>query len=332
MNVTTQEVARMAGRLFLFGFKGAAIDHEIQSFIQRDYLSGVILFARNIETLDQVKKLNRELQHLANYPLLIGIDQEGGRVQRLKEPFFQLPPMGLLKEQYQPEALEGLGQKLGEELLRLGFNLDFAPVLDIFSNPKNSVIGNRAFGTDSDTVIQYALPFLKGLKRCVITCGKHFPGHGDTIIDSHLDLPVEQRTVAGLRKRELLPFIAGIDAGVDSMMSAHILFEQIDQYPGTLSQKILGDLLRKELAFDRVIFSDDMDMNAMKNHYDVEEMVYKGLNAGIDIFIVARNDSGQQDAMLAAAKKLIMAKEISIDQVMASFKRIDSMVQRTATF
>ncbi len=321
------DLSLLAGRFFLFGFEGVDINSLLENQLKKDKISGVILFKRNIESIESVKKLNEKIKKTVNHPMFIGVDQEGGRVARLDEPFYKTPSMREIAKTKTPQEAEEIAFILGIELKKLGFNLNFAPVLDIDSNPKNPVIGDRSFGDNVEIVSQYGVSFIKGFKRAkVASCGKHFPGHGDTHIDSHLDLPFAEDSLESLRNRELIPFKKGIEAGVDSIMSAHILFSHIAQNPATLSPLFLTNILRSELGFNGVLFSDDMNMNAMKDKYSIQEMVYNGIEAGVDIFVVSHNIDDLQQAMLEYTKQLFSSKEISPDRVLKSLSRVDKLL------
>ena len=324
------ETTKLAGRFFIFGFEEDYINDRIKRFINFDKITGLILFKRNIKSLNDVKKLNDDIKKTASYPILIGIDEEGGRVSRFdKDEFVSLPSMKELAENYTEDEAYEKAEELAIKLRELGFNLNFAPVLDIFTNPENTVIGDRAFGTDVQTVIKYSIPVMKGFQSGgIITCGKHFPGHGDTYLDSHKALPKIKNSLDLLREREFLPFKKAIEEGIDSIMTAHILFEDLDVYPATFSKFFLNDLLRNELGFKKVIISDDLDMNAIKNEYDIKDVIYKGVEAGVDLFIVSKNDAEMQQAVLEAMRQMISNKDISLERLIESMQRIDKMVMK----
>jgi beta-N-acetylhexosaminidase len=324
------ETTKLAGRFFIFGFEDETLNDRIKRFIEFDKITGLILFKRNIESISQVKKLNDLIKKTATYPILIGIDEEGGRVSRFnKDEFKTLPSMKYLAENYTTKEAESMAYHLGKKLKNLGFNLNFAPVLDIFTNPKNTVIGDRAFGTTAQKVIEYSIPVMKGLQKAtILTCGKHFPGHGDTLLDSHKQLPKLKTDLSVLRKREFLPFKEAIQNDIDSIMTAHILFEDLEVYPATFSKLFLNDLLREELNFKNVIISDDLDMNAIKNEYDLKDVIYKGIEAGVDLFIISKNEADMQQAALESLRQMISNKDISFNRLLQSMERIDKMVMK----
>ncbi|MBI2083388.1 MAG: beta-N-acetylhexosaminidase [Deltaproteobacteria bacterium] len=285
-------------QLFIWGFSGTRVSRDLKKALLQYPPAGLILFKRNIESPRQLRHLTSELQSLSEKPLLIGIDQEGGRVSRLPEPFTQYPPAATWGEIYQrmghregQNFLRRIGRYLGRELKSAGINLDFAPVLDVDSNPKNPIIGDRAFSTNPNIVIKTTIPFFKGLLDSgVIPCGKHFPGHGDTMTDSHLTLPVVKKTKAALEKTELAPFRAAIQAKIPMLMTAHVVYPALDpKNPATLSRKILTNFLRKKLRFKGIVISDDLDMKAIANRYSLTEASSLAFNAGVDLILICKD-------------------------------------------
>jgi beta-N-acetylhexosaminidase len=288
------DLARNAGQMLLAGFDGTSLPRSVETALSRSELGGVILFARNIVEPRQVAELNLSAQSAAEgHPLpFISVDQEGGRVQRLKEPLTRVPPMFDVGRAGDARLATRVGSVLGEELEALGFNLDYAPDADVWTNPENTVIGDRAFSTDPAVVARYAGALALGLLQSgIVPCAKHFPGHGDTLLDSHLDLPVVQHDLERLDRIELEPFRSLIRGGIPMIMTAHILVPSIDtRHPITFSENGLQQLLRNQLGYQGVIISDDLEMKAVADRYDVEEMVALGLRAGIDIFLVCRSE------------------------------------------
>jgi len=281
----------------MVGFEGEDVTPELRGYVERGAPCGIVLFRRNLPSTDQSAALLRDLRRLwtddAATPLF-AVDQEGGRVQRLKPPhcpeIAAMPPAGLLAQEDDLERTRASGALAGRQLRSLGFNLDFAPVLDVDSNPANPIIGDRAFGHDPQTVIRHALAWAEGLEgEGVLACGKHFPGHGDTDQDSHLTLPRLPHDLERLTRLELPPFEAAVRAGLGAIMSAHIVFEALDdRWPATLSERVLPALLRERLGYQGVVFSDDLEMAAIDAHHDAMTIARQGLAAGIDIFLVCR--------------------------------------------
>jgi len=282
------------------------------------------LFSRNIESPEQLRTLVDGLLEAApaDLPPLLAIDQEGGRVQRLREPWTEWPPMRDLGDRDEPADTRAFADALARELSALHIHLDFAPVVDVDTNPDNPVIGDRSFGRDAARVERHAIPVIEGLQGAgVAACAKHFPGHGDTDQDSHLQLPRLPHDLHRLREVELPPFAAAVRAGVASVMTAHVVFEAIDaRRPATLSPDVMA-LLREELGYDGVVFSDDLEMKAVADHYRPEQMVHGALEAGCDALLVCRH-AGLRDEVLQrlerAPDRLV---ERAVERVVALKKR-----------
>jgi beta-N-acetylhexosaminidase len=304
---------RLCGQLLSVGFDGPTAPRELLARIAASEVGGVMLFRPNITAAGQVAALVTELRKASppEAPLLVSIDQEGGLVQRLRGVATEWPPMLAVGEAGDPSRTQQVGRALGEELAALGVGWDFAPVLDVHTNPANPVIGNRAFGVTPAAVAAHALAFWRGLRAAgVVGCGKHFPGHGDTRTDSHLELPVVDHDLARLRAVELAPFLAAARAGIDALMTAHVLYPALDPAnPATLSRAILTDLLRGELAFRGVIVSDDLGMKAVADRWPIEELAVASIDAGADHLLV-REPAARQ---VAAFEALVRAAETRAD-------------------
>jgi beta-N-acetylhexosaminidase len=294
------------------GFDGESVPDDLRRFVAEARPSGVVLFGRNIRSVAQTAALIRELRGLwpsAAPAPLIAVDQEGGPVRRLKAPgcpeVLQLPAARELAAFDDPALTAEAGRVAGAELAALGFNLDFAPVLDVDSNPHNPIIGRRAFGREPEAATTHALAFARGLKASkILSCGKHFPGHGDTAVDSHLTLPRLAHGLDRLRDLELRPFAAAVAAGFPSLMTAHIVFEALDsEWPATLSPRVIPELLRGELGFDGAVFSDDLEMAAIAAHHDAESIARQGRAATVDLFLACR-DLGRAAALRDALARL----------------------------
>lgn len=308
-----RELERAAGQLLFVGFDGLEPPPALLSRIAAGEVGGVILFARNLREPRQVAELTRALSAAApaDAPLLVGIDQEGGRVQRLRAPLAVWPPMRALAARGDLELTRAVGQAIGCDLALLGFNVDFAPVLDVVESDENSVIGDRAFGASPEAVCAQALAFARGLREGgVLPCGKHFPGHGGPVADSHLTLPVDRREVSELNAIDLPPFLAAIDAGFPLLMSAHVLYPALDpERPATLSPRICGELLRVQLAFHGALVSDDLEMGAIANTLGPAEAALGALRAGVDLLLVCHLEERQ----LAAQEAIVRAARDSAD-------------------
>lgn len=324
------------GSLFMSGLEGPEITPELTALLLQEELAGVILFRRNITSLEQLCALTARLQELAGRPLLIGVDHEGGRVFRLPKPFTQIPPMarvGAYATAHPDErVVYQLGQLMGRELTAAGFNCNFAPVLDINTNPLNPIIGDRALAGDRDVVAALGCELMRGLlEGGVLPCGKHFPGHGDTPEDSHKSLPVLPHTWDRLRWMELVPFQAAIAAGVPMLMTAHVLYGVIDAaQPATLSKRAITGLLRDELGFKGVIVTDDLEMGAIARYYTPEEAAVRALGAGCDLALVCSSPAVTLRAM-ASVRAAMARGELSEELLSQSAMRIRVMTTRLAT-
>lgn len=278
------------GQLIIAGFDGTQLNEEVKSLIEEYKIGGIILFSRNIIDEYQTLKLLNEIKNLNfknSIPLFLSIDEEGGKVSRLPKSYTRIPEAIEFGEKNDKVLSYELGTILGKRVKSLGFNMNFSPILDINSNPNNPVIGNRAFGSSVEVVVDNGIEVMLGIMDInVISVVKHFPGHGDTSVDSHINLPTVSKTKDELKSFELVPFIEAIENDVDAIMIAHILYPKIDDYPATMSSKIMNELLRKELGFDGVIISDDMTMGAIVENYTLEDAVLSFLKSGGDIALI----------------------------------------------
>ena len=285
--------------LFCVGFEGKSPSPEVKELLRRG-VHGVILFSRNVEDAEQVASLVAELKRLAGRPLLVSIDQEGGRVARLRAPqgFTELPPMRAIGETGEVALAREAGALLGRELRAVGIDQDYAPVVDVDTNPGNPVIGDRSFSRDPATVARLGAALAQGLQgEGVAACAKHFPGHGDTSQDSHRDLPRLPHALERLRAVELLPFRALARAGVASVMTAHVVFEALDpRRPATLSPEVMR-LLREEVGFQGCAVSDDLEMKAVAEHFPLEEAAPGAILAGVDALLVCHRADVQHRAI-----------------------------------
>lgn len=282
----TSALERQAASLFTVGFYGKSVTEDLTGLLGRG-VGGVIFFARNVGTPAEVLELNREIKRVAARPLLLAIDQEGGQVARLKQGFTELPPMRAVGATGSAALARELGMLIGRELRAVGFDMNYAPVLDIDTNPANPIIAARSFGRTPELVTELGLALAAGLQEVgVAACGKHFPGHGDTSQDSHLELPKLPHAMSRLEEVELAPFKAAAKAGIASFMTAHVIFEAVDsKYPATMSRAVLTGILREKLGYDGMVVTDDVEMKAIADNYGVEEAVLLGLGAGVDHFL-----------------------------------------------
>lgn len=285
-------IREIIGQHMLIGVSGPVLTNEEKKFIVDNNISGVVFFARNCIEPKQIRDLCAEIQALRHKmkdkaPLFIGIDMEGGRVHRLKPPFTQWPALKRIGDLDAPTVAFHFTQRMGAELMAVGINLDFAPCIDVYSNPANTVIGDRAVSSDPYQVEKMSSALIRGyIKSGVLSCAKHFPGHGHTIIDSHEELPVEDADMNRLNQVELVPFKKALRSRVDMVMTAHILFKNIDpKWPVTLSEIFLKKMIREDLKYRGLIITDDLDMKAMAKHYDKSQIPIRAMQAGADLIL-----------------------------------------------
>ena len=317
-------IRRDIGQLLIGSLPGTTITPEIRSLAKEFSLGGVILFARNIEAPEQVAEMSIDVQTLAtDLPLWVSVDQEGGRVARLKAPFTEWPPMAVLGRSGDEQLAVRFATALATELKAVGITLDYAPVLDIHTNPKNPVIGDRALAEDAESVARLGAAIIKALQQNgVAACGKHFPGHGDTSVDSHLELPLVEHPPDRIRRVECVPFREAIRADVAFIMTAHVLVPSFDeQKPATLSPAIVQALLRDELKFPGVILSDDLEMKAIAKTYTVPDAAIAAIAAGCDGLLIC---SGDVDVQAATLEALVHA----VEEQKIPYKRLEDALTR----
>lgn len=309
------------GQVLLAGFSGPRIPRDLAQDVEAGRVGGVIFFSRNVESPAQLRDVIAHLRRLepADAPLLIAVDQEGGRVARLRDPWATWPPARTLGEHRDPDLARTFGEALGVQLRREGFNLDFAPVVDVDSNPLNPVIGDRSLSDTSQVVADLGAAVVRGLQGTgVAACAKHFPGHGDTDLDSHLDLPSLGHDLARLEEVELPPFRAVIEAEVASIMTAHVVFSAIDpKRPATLSPDAIN-MLRERLGYQGAVFTDDLEMGAVAKHYSVEERILGPLRAGVDGLLVC----SQADLRAEAIRLLQRAPDALLEPALVRIRAL----------
>ena len=311
-------VEEKVGQLLIAGIEGTSPGADAETAITEYHVGGIILFKRNVETVEQLTTLTdglKELNQDSEIPLFLGIDEEGGLVSRMPDELIDLPDMYEFGKTGDPTLTYAVGRVLADLCRNQGINLNFAPVLDVWSNPDNTVIGRRAFGTDAETVITMGLPVMEGLRDYgVIPVVKHFPGHGDTLVDSHEALPVVDKTVDELWELELKPFAAAIEAGTDVVMVGHILERGIDpDYPASLSYVVVTELLREEMGFTGVVCTDDLTMGAITNQWGVGEAAVLAVEAGDDLLLVCHGTdnltSARQALLDESVRRILLLKE-----------------------
>jgi beta-N-acetylhexosaminidase len=329
-----RESLRQAGQRLMVGFFGQEPSADVRALIRDFGVGHVILFARNVDSPEQVAELVRELSSVArdsghDLPLMVAVDQEGGRVARLREPWTVWPSLRAVGRLASESYAQKMARALAAELEACGIRWDFAPVVDVDTNPKNPVIGDRSFGADPALVGRLGAAFIRGLQEeGVAACAKHFPGHGDTEVDSHLALPVVSHPRPRLEEVELPPFRAAVAAGVASIMTAHVLLPELDErLPATLSPRIVEAMLREEMKYEGVVVSDDLEMKAISKGFGAGEAAVLAAQAGCDLLPVCKTP----DAQVAAAEALVRAWEdgrISAKAMDAAVLRLRRLKER----
>ncbi len=287
----------------IVGFGGCTVPAELRALAREWDLGGVILFGRNVETPEQVAELVFEVQALArDIPLWVSVDQEGGRVARFRKPFTEWPPMAMLGRHGDAALVDRFACALAEELTAVGVTLDFAPVLDVYHDAADEVIGDRALSPDPATVGRLGRVMIDTLQRNgIAACAKHFPGHGDTRADSHRELPVVEHPPERLYEHEMAPFRDAVLANVAAVMTAHVLYPALDaEHPATLSGTIVDKVLRRELGHQGLIITDDLDMEAITATQTVEQAAVSAVGAGCDTVLVCGDSVDRHAAVLEA--------------------------------
>ena len=310
--------------LLWIGFDGKLPTPEAARLVHQG-VSGVILFARNVGTRDETRATIRELKAIAPGPLLLSVDQEGGRVARLTEGFEAFPPLRELGARSADEVRE-VGRRLGAQVRDAGFDINLAPVVDVDSNPANPVIGNRSFSRDPQVVAELGAAMIQGLESQLAACAKHFPGHGDTDKDSHYDLPRLAHPIERLRACELVPFRAAVRAGVSCVMTTHVVFDALD--PGvaaTMSAPAIR-LLREEIGFGGVCVSDCLEMKAISEHFGCGKAAARAVAAGVDAMLVSHTAEAQHE-VIAALAEAVMDGRISEGRVREARTRLERLAR-----
>ncbi|MGZ3770655.1 MAG: beta-N-acetylhexosaminidase [Bdellovibrio sp.] len=321
-------IGHIIGQHFIIGVSGHTLTADEKKFIVQNNIGGVCLFGRNVSEPKQVRELCAEIQSLRYHqddkaPLFIGIDMEGGRVHRLKAPFTVWPPVRRLGDLDAPTVSFHFSNRMGMEMKAVGINLDFAPCVDVYTNPKNTVIGDRSISSDPEMVAKHASALVRGyIKADILTCAKHFPGHGNTIIDSHEELPVEDVSFASLDDRELIPFKKAFKSRVDMVMTSHIKFPQIDpEWPVTLSEIFIKQIIREEFRYRGLIITDDLGMKAMTKHYGIDEVPVRALQAGADLLLYC-NDPEVPPQAYEAVLEACAQGTLLMENLTSSYQRI----------
>lgn len=312
------------GQLILTGISGTSLTEEEKKFIESENISGVILFKRNFESPAQLAELINNIQVLREeYPLFIATDHEGGRVLRFKSGFTQFPAMLDIAKINSPKLCFEVHKIMAQELKSCGINLNLAPVCDILSTKEGDCIGDRAFGHDEENVSKFVTSAIRGLQtNGMLACAKHFPGHGQTSKDSHLDLPIVKTDLETLKARDMAPFVKAVKARVEFLMMAHLVVDSIDSdLPCSLSKKA-HQIVRDELKFSKIIISDDMTMGAITKHFSYEEAAVMAIAAGSDL--IEYKDMADAQKGLEGLKKAIKDRKIRPEDLSKKYERVKS--------
>lgn len=314
--IDSMTIEEKVGQVFIFHIRKDSnnkgilnINSETIDFIENYNPGGIILFSENIKSNDQVESLIRDLQLYSKIPLFMGVDEEGGVVSRLGKAkgvdVTHLPSALSIGNRKDTNLAYNSGLILGRELTALGFNMDMAPIADVNTNPKNPVIGNRTYSADPHIAGDMVTQVIKGFhKYNLISVIKHFPGHGDTSTDTHLGSVVSPHKKERLDQIEFVPFIKGIEAGADGIMTAHIIMPGISTspLPATLNYDIITGIIRDEFGFDGIVITDAMDMGAITQNFSSEEAAIQSFKAGVDIILMPLDQKGAYNALLESVK------------------------------
>ncbi len=323
------------GQQFIIGLSGEELTKDEAQFIVDNNIGGIILFDRNLKSVEQIHKLVTDVQQLRyktpdKTPLFVSIDMEGGRVHRLKPPFTKWPAVKNLGDINSSAVAFQFTQLMGRELKAMGMNLDYAPCVDIMMNPENKVIGDRALSHDPEIVAKLSSAMVRGyIKSDVMACAKHFPGHGYTSVDSHFDLPVDPRSLKDLEAQgDLEPFKRVIKSRVDMIMTAHIQYPNIDpQFPVTLSPFFIQQFLREALRFRGIIITDDLDMKALTKHHSIDDLPVLALNAGATMVLYCNEPQSPIRAVKSIARA-ISDKKLNPELILKNCALIKSIKEK----
>jgi beta-N-acetylhexosaminidase len=313
------------GQLIITGISGTSLEDEERKFLEEENIGGVLLFSHNYYSPAQLAELVNSIQQCRNeYPLFIAVDQEGGRVQRFKDPFLAIPSAYELSLLDSPKQCFHISKIIADELTTCGVNLNFSPVCDVWTNPNNKVIGDRAYGKDPDTVSKVVSSVIRGFQtNGLIACAKHFPGHGDTTKDSHFSLPIIKKSLEELNGLEYIPFVKAIKSRVEMVMMAHVVVDSIDPSLPTSLSKHAYDILRNEMRFTKIIVTDDMQMKAISDNHGVGEAALMAINAGADL--IEYRDLAVAKEALSFLKKSKKTKQLKNEVISDRFDRIQSL-------
>lgn len=310
------------GQLIMTGISGTTLTTEEAKFLEAENIGGVLLLEKNYESPAQLAELVNHIQRSREeYPLFIAVDHEGGRINRLGAPFSKLPAPMDLAALDSPKIIYHVTKIMAEELSAVGINLNLAPVCDILEHEESKIIGDRSYGRDSETVSKYISSVIRGLQtNGIMSCAKHFPGHGATTKDSHIDLPIIKKTLDQLRSHEFIPFVKAVKARVEFVMMGHLIVEGIDpERPCSLSEKAY-QLLRSEMKYNKIICTDDLQMGAISSRYSTAEAASLAIRAGADV-LLWRDMDHAADA-LKALHDDVRTKKIKNEVILARVQTV----------
>ncbi|WP_291548570.1 beta-N-acetylhexosaminidase [Clostridium sp. HMP27] len=324
--INTMTLDEKIGQMLMVGVEGYNLNDNSRKLITEHKVGGFIIFGENVQSTNQLLSLVNSLkrENVNNkIPLFFSLDEEGGKVTRMPQEFKRFPTNKIIGQINDKDFSNKIGRTIADEIKSFGFNMNFAPVLDVNSNPKNPVIGSRSFGSNPDIVSSLGVETMKGIQEeNVIPVVKHFPGHGDTSVDSHVGLPTVNSDLDRLQNFELIPFAKAIENDADMVMIAHILLSKIDsENPSSMSKTIITDILRNNLKFDGVVITDEMTMGAIIKNYSLNEAAVKSVSAGTDIILVGHGYNNEI-GVINALKSAVSKGEISQERIDESVYRI----------
>ena len=317
------------GQIFCLGYQGLEPSVEFVNLVQKYNLGGVILFSRNIDTKEKIKEKIELLQRRSEIPLFVMIDQEGGRINRITDNFPLFPANKFYGESKDKNGVHKAYSQTAKELKRLGINVNLAPVVDVLTNPSNSVIGDRSFGSDPELVAEFSKIAIQSIReKGVLACAKHFPGIGDISEDPHKTLSYNSNLKERFEKIDFPPFKEAISCEVDFIMSTHLFATELDPiFPVSLSKKICSQILREELKFKGILLSDDMQMKAIKENYPLEEACFLSFEAGNDMILLAENLE-EQTKVIEHFEKKLKDKELNLPRYSEAINRILALKEK----
>lgn len=331
MDINELSIQEKIGQMIIIGMDTNYITDRIKTMITKYKIGGIILYRKNFSTYDKMLELIEQLKDLNKVnkiPLFIAIDQEGGRVNRMPKEIQNLPPANTIALQNNEELVKKSAQLTGKLLKNSGFNLNFAPVLDIKNFSNEHAIGNRCFGNDKETVAKYGVATMKALQeQGIVSVIKHFPGHGATNKDSHYFLPVINKKIKTLENEDMYPFEQAINSGADCLLVGHLLIKNVTGlYPASLSRKFISRYIRKKYKYNGLIFTDDLKMRAIRL-YGSANSVIKAFKAGNDIIVFRFNKDEEKNA-IEKVVKLTLSGKIKEGRINRSVKRIINLKEK----